>query len=302
MLGNQNISEIIDLIQVQKPLHRKFLNKALNFLETPEIEELSNYIAYLKKSGYTPKQIAEGYITIIEDAFNEQMYFKRVGEYRLTSFSEAQKLVYDNQAFMTNYMLGLAITSFLWSNHVKLRRFFKNYMPILGAKKGLYREVGPGHGLYFIDAIRSCNFSWCEGIDVSSTSVEMTSRLITSGFFGNYSNVSLLKQDFLNFNCDRLSEVLVMGEVLEHVENPDDFIKRAYQTTTDDSLVFITTCINAPAIDHLYNPGTVANLEKLFVDNKFKVLDQYIVPTDGFDVKTCEDERLAINMAYILTK
>lgn len=283
-------------------MHHKFLKHAVVNLTPEEKIEIENYIIFLLEAGLTKDYIAQSYLTIVKDTFTEELYFQKTGRYRFSSFAEAQEAVYDNKEYMHHYMVGLALSSFLWLNHAKIRRFFQKNLSLFSEKRGIYREVGPGHGMYFLEAMRNCNFKNYEGIDISPTSVEMTKKIVSSGFFGDFPNAKIIQSDFLKAENMQPADVLVMGEVLEHVENPGVFLKRSYETTSEDSIFFMTTCINAPAIDHLYNPGSVENLERLIADHKYIIQDRCIVPRDETTLEECHKKKLAINVAYLLVK
>jgi len=295
-------ADIVRIVLARKPMHRKFLLRAISDLNDSERAEVERYIAFLLHDGLTAEVIANGYLTIVEDTFIEEMRFRETGRYRYSTFAEAQATVYDNHEYMSRYMVGLALSSFWWSNHMKMRRFFQSHLPAMAARTGTYREVGPGHGMYFLESMRRCNFRLYEGVDISPTSVEMTRRVIDSGFFGTFANARIVHADFLKAPDLTPSNVLVMGEVLEHVENPGPFLARAFETTVRDPIFFLTTCINAPAVDHLYNPESVERLELLFAEHGFVVRDRCIVPRDGASLEDCVRDRLAINVAYVLGK
>lgn len=285
-------------------MHRKFLNRSVSRLSEIESREVEKYLEFLGKEGISQSQISNSYLIIVDDTFKEELYFRESGHYRFSTFNEANAAVYDNAVYMKQYMIGLALSSFWWSNHMEMRRFFQKQLPKIGNNTGIYREVGPGHGMYFLESLRNCNFSRYEGIDISPTSVKMTNSIINSGFFGDFNdiNISVIEADFFADRDSLPADVLVMGEVLEHVEEPGMFLEQSYKTLADDAFFFLTTCINAPAIDHLYNPETVENLEKLFLEHGFSVDDRCIIPRDGASLEECEKQRLAINVAYVLKK
>jgi hypothetical protein len=302
MIDIREIKALFEHVVRSNPMHKKFIKNAIDDLANEELSELRAYILCMNNLGYSCEALGVAYLTIVQDTFHEELYFRSAGHYRFKTFAEAESAVYKNPSYMKNYMVGLALTSFLWPNHARIRKFFKEKLKILASRKGLYREVGPGHGMFLVDAMRVCNFSRYEGVDVSETSINMTRQIVESGFFGDFPNLTLVKRNFLDYLGGVPSSVLVMGEVLEHVENPADFMDAAYVTTTDDALVFLTTCINAPAIDHLYNPGSIRNLERLYSMHKFIVRDRLIVPRLGVSLEECEERKLPVNVAYLLTK
>ena len=291
---------IIDAIIAKKPLHRRFLLSALNQLTEPEKNEAEHYIGYLLRSGLKQEDIVVSYLTIVEDTYREELYFRANGRYRCSTYAEAAEMVYNNPGYMERYMLGLALSSYWWPNHVQLRRFFLTSLP--KDKVGLYLEVGPGHGLYFLAALRNSNFDVYQGLDISPTSVRLTSGLINSGFFGHFPNAEIREGDFFTTSLPAKAEALVMGEVLEHVEAPGRFLRRAYEATSARPFVFVTTCINSPAIDHLYNPETLAALESLITASGFKIAGRCLAAGAGRPLDVCWRERLPVNVAFVLEK
>lgn len=292
---------IVEVVVARKPMHRKFLRAALAQLSDAEQAEAELYIDFLaRQEGHSIEYLAACYLTIVEDTFREELHFRETGRYRCTSYADAAAAVYHNPEYMQRYMVGLALSSFWWINHVALRRFFARW--IEGRRGALYREVGPGHGLYFLQALRAGGYSRYEGIDISETSVAMTRRVTDSGHFGTYANASVEQGDFLADGSRELADVLVMGEILEHVETPLLFLECAHRSTRSDASIFLTTCFNSPAVDHIYNPGSMAALTTLAQQAGFKVTDTLIVPKQGTTIERCEAERLPVNVAMVLAK
>ena len=157
------------------------------------------------------------------DVIRETIYFKKHKHYRYSSFSEVANSVYYNDEYMSLYMHGLLITLFFWPNHLKLYRFFRQTLP--KDKPGTYLEIGFGHGYFFMTALRDSAFTCFEGIDLSETSIRQTQSLI--GNIQQGKEVHLHCADFLNFDFKtKHYDAIVMGELLEHVENPEDFFKK----------------------------------------------------------------------------
>lgn len=302
MSSTSSANQIVDVVLRRKPMHRRFLTASLAKLEPAERQHANAYIDFLLGDGQTVESLADAYLLIVDDTFRETMHFRQTGRYRYTSFAEARANVYDNHDYMQRYMLGLGLSTFWWFNHVRLRRFFNQQLPTLVALGGAYREVGPGHGIYFIDALRTGGFAEYEGVDISATSIGLTKRMLANPAWGNLSPAKLKQADFLTAGDLRPSDVLVMGEVLEHVEDPGAFLARAYETTTQKARVFLTTCLNAPAVDHLYNPPSLVALEALFNAHGFVIAARCELGQDDRSLQECERERLTINVGYVLIK
>lgn len=291
---------LIRTIISRKPMHRKFLTTTVSKLTEHEQAEAERYIGFLQMQDHSIDDLASCYLTIVDDTFREELYFREKGHYRCASYAEAAAAVYHNPAYMKRYMVGLALSSYWWINHVELRRFFARFMH--GRRGAIYREVGPGHGLYFLEALRGAGFQRYEGIDISETSVAMTRRVVESGYFGVFDQATVAQADFLADAVREPADLLVMGEILEHVENPGEFLRCAHESTRADATIFLTTCFNSPAVDHIYNPGSMAALEQLAQDAGFSVGDRLVIPKQGTSLPQCEVDRLPVNVAMVLNK
>jgi 2-polyprenyl-3-methyl-5-hydroxy-6-metoxy-1,4-benzoquinol methylase len=231
----------------------------------------------------------------------EQIYFQRNGTYRYSSFDEVAHAVYFDDSYMRKYMHGLALTAYLWPNHRALHRYFVDMLPT--NQGGNYLEIGPGHGMYLMSAMRKCVYNQFDGIDISPTSVEMTESLLSSGKFGEFSNYRIFEQDFLAGEIPTASyNAIVMGEVLEHVEKPNIFLESIARIATDNAFIFITTPINAPAVDHIYLFDSWNSIESLITGAGLMVQEKMLVPYPGLSVDESMQQSLPINVAAVLTK
>jgi len=283
------------------PLQRNFISESVTDIRDEEMRDLDAYIGYTESLGIESLYLAGCYDLIVKDTLREQMYFQRHGRYRHSTFDEVASSVYFDSEYMRKYMHGLAITAYLWPNHRALHRFFIDSVP--ADKQGRYLEVGPGHGVFMMCAMRRSAFESFEGIDISPTSVEMTRALLGSGFFGKFDNYEIVEQDF--FASDMAAgaySAVVMGEVLEHVEDPGQFLQQIGTVSTDDAFIFITTPINAPAIDHIYLFDSVESIEALVVQAGLRVCDSLLVPYPGLTVEESMGQTLPVNVAMVLGK
>jgi 2-polyprenyl-3-methyl-5-hydroxy-6-metoxy-1,4-benzoquinol methylase len=295
------VPTIIEEISATNPLQKKFLDNAITQLSADEINDLNTYLSFCVASGITLPYLADCYLTIVKDTLSEQTYFMEHEAYRYNRFADVGDNVYFNDAYMKKYMYGLAITAFLWPNHTALHRFFLENIPT--NKKGKYLEIGPGHGYYFMNAMARSAYDNFTGVDISKTSLDLTKNIIHHYYPDASSRVSLVEADFLNWqDHNGPYDAITMGEVLEHVENPLDFLKKIASLSTPATHVFLTTCVNAPAIDHIYLFRTPQEVETMMEAAGFSVVKKHYAPYVGKTLEYCAKYKLAINVAYVVKK
>ncbi len=282
-------------------LHVAFIEASLADAYVAELLDLESYLSFCESTGLSLTYLAQCYNLIVQDTLREQMYFQRHKRYRYSTFAEVANSVYFNDNYMRQYMYGLAITSWLWPNHRGMHRFFVQHIPYKTA--GVYLEIGPGHGIYMMSAMRLTSYNSFEGIDLSPTSVALTNDLLGSGCFGNFTNYTITQKDFLADDTSRDTyDAIVMGEVLEHVESPGSLLKKIYARSDNKTFIFITTPINAPAADHIYLFDSVKSVEDSVAQSGLRITDCLHVPYPGLSLEASERQCLPINVAMVLTK
>jgi 2-polyprenyl-3-methyl-5-hydroxy-6-metoxy-1,4-benzoquinol methylase len=293
------LSAFIARVRQDSPMHRGFLDHALAKLTRDERGELDGYLAFCAARDLSIDYLAKCYLTVVADALREQLYFQRHGSYRYTSFADVARHVYFDREYMSYHLYGLALSSYLWPNHLELFRFFRETLP--KDRRGRYLEIGPGHGYFFRNAIGLSRYDSFLGVDVSETSIRQTRDLVAHDATGRAANVRLECLDFLEATLPEDGfDAIVMGEVLEHVEQPELFLRRIAALARDDCFIFVTTCINAPAIDHIYLFRDLVEVKALFDSCGFRIRQQRICPHAGKSVEECLEGRYAINVGYVL--
>ncbi len=300
MDSSRLVPDLVENIAEQFPVHRGFLTQAVDGATDEEVRQLRAYIEFCLSKGLTLEYLAECYLTILADTIEEQLYFRDHGNYRHSTFDEVAASVYHDRDYMDRYMYGLAITNFLWPNHVGMARFLRQSMP--RGRGGRYLEVGPGHGFLLLSAIEVGGFDELLAVDLSAASVEQTQTIVDH--FHPDAPARVEERDFLQASDLEPGsfDAIVMGEVLEHVEQPDVFLRRIAELAKDDAYIFITTCINAPAVDHIYLWRTTDELEEMITANGLEIVEPLRLPYEGKSLEESREHNLPINVAYVLAK
>jgi 2-polyprenyl-3-methyl-5-hydroxy-6-metoxy-1,4-benzoquinol methylase len=295
------VDDFTSLVMTENPVHTSFMKRSLQAMRKDTHAELADYLSYCLSVGLTLDYLVESYNTIVNDTLAEQMFFKENKRYRWSRFAELADAVYFDDVYMRKYMYGLAITSFLWPNHAAMHDFFTRTFP--QGRTGTYLEIGPGHGYYFMQSARLGDFERLIGVDISSASVALTRDMIRHFEINKKCPAEVIQADFLTFQeGSGKYSCIVMGEVLEHVEDPGLFISSIARLSGPSTHIFVTTCMNAPAVDHISLFRTGKDVEDIITSNGLQVVESCYVPYVGRTLEDCEAEALPVNVAYVLRK
>jgi 2-polyprenyl-3-methyl-5-hydroxy-6-metoxy-1,4-benzoquinol methylase len=300
-LAREAITRFVDEVVNQIPVHRSFIERAARELTNGDANDLADYLHYASQT-LSLDQIADAYSTIVVDTQMAQIEFMRSGRYRHSTFAEVSDDVYFDDDYMRSYMHGLAISSFLWPNHNLMHHYFLSKIP--RSPGGSYLEIGPGHGYYFMKAARLGDFDRLVGVDISPTSIALTKSVLEYyGVFEEFDDrIELSVADFLTSDIAPADcSMIVMGEVLEHVEEPALFLERLCSIAGRSTTVYVTTCVNAPAIDHIYLYRTTDEVDRMILNAGFSIDDHLFIPYAGQTLETCQEKQLAINVCYVLS-
>jgi 2-polyprenyl-3-methyl-5-hydroxy-6-metoxy-1,4-benzoquinol methylase len=301
MNNAQLVDDFTSLVISENPLHSSFMKRSLAAMREDTRAELTDYLSYCLSIDLSLDYLAESYNTIVTDTMMEQMFFEENHRYRWSRFDELAHAVYFDDAYMRKYMYGLAITAFLWPNHVALHDFFIRTFP--RGQKGTYLEIGPGHGYYFMQSARLGNFERLLGVDISSASVALTRDIVRHFEIEKKCRAEVIETDFLTFQPENQEySCIVMGEVLEHVEDPGRFLSTIARLSVPSTHIFITTCMNAPAVDHISLFRTGKDVEDIIAASGLEMLESCYVPYVGKTLAECERANLAVNVGYVLRK
>ncbi len=261
---------------------------------------MERYIYIAQKNGDTIPFMAESYAFFLDETEKEERYFYSEGHYRYSKLEEVFHSVYDDEVYMKKYMTGLAVSLLLWPQHKRFFVFFRTFLQTHGKSKGAYLEVGAGHGVFCLEAIRAGGFSRYDVVDLSEASLDLTKKM-TAEFVDTH-DIRFIHSDFLNFARKEQYDAISIGEVLEHVETPQMFLDKSRRLLKDDGRLYLSTCVNAPEIDHIYLFRKIQEVEDLFASAGLGIDEKLYVPYKNTTIERSERQKLPINVAYILKK
>ncbi|MEI6268139.1 MAG: class I SAM-dependent methyltransferase [Methylococcaceae bacterium] len=293
------IEKFRDEVVKTNSLQRRVLDIAVNNLNPTNRAMLVAYIEYCLEVGTSLQYLASSYDLIVKDTLSNQVYFQRHGKYKHTTYSEVANSVYNNKDYMNKYMHGLALSAFLWANHAQMLNFFRDEIP--RTKSGKYLEIGPGHGFFMMEAMRLSHYDSFLGVDISETSVNLTKSILNSSKFGKFKNFEIICSDFLAWNNEDKFDAIVMGEVLEHVESPKAFLHKIRSLSKSDGYIYLTTAINAPAVDHIYLFNSSAEVTDMIESCGFIIKKLLLIPYLDKTIEESEKLKLPMNISIVLS-
>lgn len=299
--SNAYVNKLIENISEKNILQCRYLRNYIPELTAEELHSLNNLIEYFISIGETIDSIADAYLKIIKVYINEQHEFIKNGKYRYSKYSEVCDLVYNNKEFMHQYMLMQNISQYLFITHLSITRYFKAILLKYNLHSGKYLEIGPGYGGYFMLAMKYSNMEYYEGIDISETSVQGSFEYIST-YAEEKKNYNILLQDFYKYVRNDKAKLIVSTEVLEHVEQPLLFLRKIQENLSDDGISFITTAINAPALDHIY---LFRNKEEIFDMVKtagLRLIDYLCITSNKRSLEHAEKNNEPIVIGLLLGK
>jgi len=299
---NRPSLEHITQIQLEEaPEQAKFLGRRFHEA-APNHLAICEAIADAIRTLHTDDEIvtlARDYNWLCVQQLEEELYFRRNKNYRLTTFDEAYRLVYANREYMTRYMNGLLMTQLWWSNHTQVMEYYiDHYLPSLDGGHS-HLEIGPGHGLQLFLAARLGRAGHLEGWDISESSVSATKEALAK--LGVSQKIDVTCVDLFEAP-ERQFDSIMFAEILEHMENPAGALDKLHGLLSPTGRLFINMPINSPALDHLFNQPTPEDLRSFVLSRGFRLVDEAFFPATNYSLEQARRKALTINCVFVVAK
>jgi SAM-dependent methyltransferase len=202
---------------------------------------------------------------------------------------------------MLPYMVGLAISQYLWETHRAIFEFFTLEIRRRRGQVRTYLEIGPGHGLFLDRALSELGHgAAATAVDISPTSIDIT-RAIMEFFRPNAANVTYRTGDIMMLDMPERFDFITMGEVLEHVDAPGRLLKKVGALMAPGGGAFVSTCANCPAIDHVYQFNSVDEIRALITGNGLRIERDLALPAEKLPMDEVIKRRITVNYCAMVT-
>jgi 2-polyprenyl-3-methyl-5-hydroxy-6-metoxy-1,4-benzoquinol methylase len=286
---------VVEAVLAEWPDHAAYLLKSFE-QRSPALWAASEQAAAAarKLMAGQEAQFAADYRWTCDRLRDEELFFHREGRYRLATFAEADAEVYSDHAYMARYVGGLLMSQILWYNHVATFEMFLNR--VLGEAKAPfdYLEVGPGHGLmvYFAAGAELCRS--LEAWDVSAVSLKETRAALDR--LAVAKPVTLNEVDILKAAPPQRSfDLIVISEVLEHLETPDAALRFLRDAISEGGRIFINVPINSPSPDHIFLFSDPDQVRALVEAAGFRVERLELFATQGRKLENALANRISVS-------
>lgn len=277
-------TKLLNIIYDKLPTQKKKISNY--FKEVTNMEKdlenfLKTYSVFMELENITIDRLANSYLEMLDQMMYCRKEFITDGKYLTRRQAEAFTNTYDDEIVMTNYMLALALSQFLWKHHYLVFNYYKNIMQEIKNHENIL-EVGSGHGLFLIEILKATNKTKIiDIVDISSSSINMTKGIIKSINKNYLDNINFFTSDINDYQTNKKYDFITMGEVIEHVDEPLTILRSLYNLLSDDGKLFITTCANCPAIDHVYYFRNVDEIKELVIKAGYNIDSELIVPSEN---------------------
>ena len=280
MKHTQNIhdflEELVSEIEKKDKLHSKKINGNISYIKEhypAQLNELLSLVkAYFYNLGLDSERVASDYLKMIKDMRTEGLYFYKHGKYRCDNQHIANEYVYSKPEVMTYYMNALLVSQVMWKHHFNIFMYFQDNLKKLfkNHSKLSILDIGPGHGFFsFLVKKEFPDYEKIDIVDISDTSLEMTKEII--GFDGE--KIKYTKKDIFDYDDSNKYDFIVLGEVLEHLDEPKQILIKLSKLLKPGGLLWITTPTNSPALDHVYLFKTKEEVLLLISDSGLETVD-----------------------------
>jgi 2-polyprenyl-3-methyl-5-hydroxy-6-metoxy-1,4-benzoquinol methylase len=271
------LEKLVSQIENKDKLHSKKIKSNIQFLSEHfpnQLDELIGLVkSYFINVGLSSERVADDYLKMIRDMRIEGIYFFKYGKYRCENQTIANDYVYSKPDVMSYYMNALLVSQVMWKHHFNIFMYFQTQIKSLfkNYSKLNILDIGPGHGFFsYIVKKEFPKYETIDIVDISETSLEMTNKII--GTDGD--KIRYFRKDVFDYGEEKKYDFIVLGEVLEHLDDPKGILNKLSKLLNPGGVIWITVPTNSPALDHVYLFKTKEEIVELVTDSGLRTIHQ----------------------------
>ncbi len=297
---------IVDMVCERSPLQEKKLRKYLAGCDAEFFAEAETfaeeYTKYLESQGIPLEYAVNAYLKMGNEMLKLQIAFMKTKEYHIDSAAKANEEVYSSEPTMKSYMIGLAMSQFLWPTHYATHRFLREAVAAGVPTIKTYLDIGPGHGLSLNNAVKTLAADTTfTAVDISPVSMRITQSIM--GYFHPGKDVvRYYTMDMLDLDLSETFDFITMGEVIEHVEHPERLLVKLRDLLSQNGRAFISTCVDCPALDHVYHFRSVDQIRDMLNACGLHIEAERVLPVEALPYEEICRRRITINYSAIITR
>jgi 2-polyprenyl-3-methyl-5-hydroxy-6-metoxy-1,4-benzoquinol methylase len=207
-----------------------------------------------------------------------QKKLEKTGHYLLSSEKEAYDKVYGNsEVFDSYYLDGLLLSEALWPNHFQLNHLYReSFLPMIDETMQVVEGgVGTGYHLkQLLEKVVGVNYL---GLDVSPYAIDFC-RLFSGISESDTQAFRLCNIGDKSVTQSLQADAIILGEILEHVENPDAMLKQMRNIVKPGTPMFMTTVVFAANIDHIYMFENAEEIRELISICGWSTVEELVLP------------------------
>ena len=293
-MKQKKVFDFFNVLCEKDPFQEKHINSLnLSDIDYDGFELFLNFCENAR--GETMESLADAYLFLNNMIMKETFYFKKNKRYRHSTVAEVEEDVYNNPDYMEKYMKGLSISDYMWPQHLKMLEFFDKCLEDVG---GAYLEIGPGCGQLLTRAVISKKFESMQACDLSATSANICNEFLN--YIDKKDECHVNIKNFFHYGNAYRFDYIVMGEVLEHVEKPEEMLAKIKSLLNENGRAFISTVINAPAIDHIYLFKDIDHVTQMMRKSGFEIVNYMTACIGGISIEKAMKQSDAVDIAMLV--
>lgn len=214
--------------------------------------------------------LIEGYCEFVVDVNRAQMRYEKSHEYENKSFAEVYQKTYSDTEFMQLYHWGVYSTTFVWTHHLRIYQFFKQYfIPQLDKADTKHLiDLGAGSGVWHLLALREVPELDVTAVDISQPSLDRSRRMASIVTTANIRHVCA---DATKWLPEKPAQAGISCFLLEHLERPDELMTGLANCLEEGAHAFVTGALTAAEVDHIFEFKRESEVIRMAEESGFRV-------------------------------